>query len=54
MGKGEPYKIVNIIHIGDREVNWEELSQEERYKVAVMLNAQALRSVGYRQVEEKK
>lgn len=52
MGKREPLKIVNIIHIGDKAVNWEDLSQEERYKVAVMLNAQALRSVGYRPVEE--
>ncbi len=39
--------IVNIIHIGDKVVNWDQLSKEEKQELAVKLNTQALATLGY-------
>ncbi len=44
--------IVNMIQIGDApEVNWEDLSAEEKKDVANKLNQQALEAIGYRKKE---
>ncbi len=40
-------KIVNLIHIGDEVKNLEELTPEEKARVAEALNAQALKPLGY-------
>lgn len=40
-------KIVNLIHIGDEVKNMDELAPEERRRVANILNAQALKPLGY-------
>ena len=40
-------KIVNIIHIGDRVVNQDELSPEELRELRIGLNVQALAQLGY-------
>lgn len=41
--------IVNMIQIGDApEVNWAELSPEEKREIANKLNNQALEAIGYR------
>lgn len=45
--------IVNLIHIGDEVKNWEDLSTEEKRRIATALNRQALMNVGYRPVEDK-
>lgn len=42
-------KIVNMIQIGDaQEINWEDLSVEEKREMANKLNQQALEAIGYR------
>ncbi len=44
--------IVNMVKIGDApEVNFEDLSPEQKKEVARKLNAQALEGIGYRKVE---
>ena len=40
-------KIVNLIHIGDEVKNLEELTPEEKARVAEALNTQALKPLGY-------
>lgn len=40
-------KIINLIHIGDEVKNLDELSLEEKKRIAKALNAQALKSLGY-------
>ena len=40
-------KIVNLIHIGDEVKNMDEMTPEERRKIANILNAQALKPLGY-------
>lgn len=40
-------KIVNLIHIGDEVKNLDEMSPKERNEVAVALNIQALKPLGY-------
>lgn len=40
-------KIVNLIHIGDEVKNLDELSPEEKKRIAKALNAQALIPLGY-------
>lgn len=39
--------VVNLIHIGDKVVNFKDLTPEEKRKVAIQLNRQALASIGY-------
>lgn len=44
--------IVNMIQIGDApEVNFEDLSPEQKKEVGRKLNEQALEGIGYRKVE---
>lgn len=40
-------KIVNLIHIGDEVKNLDQMSPEEKVKIANALNAQALKPLGY-------
>lgn len=40
-------KIVNLIHIGDEIKNLDQMSPEERSKIAKALNIQALKPLGY-------
>lgn len=40
-------KVVNIIHIGERTVNQEDLSPEELRELRIGLNIQALTPLGY-------
>lgn len=39
--------IVNLIHIGDEVKNFADMSPEEKEKVAIALNTQALKQLGY-------
>ena len=45
--------IINIIHVGEETINFDELSKEKKREIAGKLNNQALSSVGYRKVESK-
>ncbi len=45
--------IVNLIHIGDEVKNFDSMNPEERQEIAIVLNAQALSTLGYRRTEEK-
>ena len=40
-------KIVNLIHIGDEVKNLDQMSPEERERIAIALNTQALKQLGY-------
>lgn len=40
-------KIINLIHIGDEVKNMEDLTPEEKTRVATALNNQALKPLGY-------
>ena len=40
-------KIINLIHIGDEVKNLDELTSEEKSRIAKALNAQALKPLGY-------
>lgn len=44
--------IVNLIHIGDEVFNLDDMSQEEKAKIAAQLNKQALESLGYKMREK--
>lgn len=46
-------KIVNLIHIGGEVKNLEELTPEEKTRVAVALNTQALKPLGYAESSAK-
>lgn len=41
-------KIVNLIHIGDEIFNFDEMSQEDKNRIAEHLNKQALEPLGYK------
>ena len=45
--------IVNLIHIGDEVKNLDTMGQEEKRKIALELNRQALEAIGYRKVKAK-
>ena len=40
-------KIVNLIHIGDKVKNFDEMNPEEKCRIAIALNIQALQPLGY-------
>lgn len=40
-------KIINLIHIGDEVKNMDELTPEEKARIAIALNNQALKPLGY-------
>ena len=46
--------IVNLIHIGDEVKNLDTMSQEEKQKIALALNRQALEAIGYRKKVKSK
>lgn len=46
--------IINLIHIGDKVYNFDELSKEEKTRIATALNKQALMHLGYRPRETEK
>ncbi len=46
-------RIVNVIHVGEKEVNFDELTNEEKKEIAEKLNNQALGSIGYKKVKAK-
>lgn len=43
--------IINIIHVGEKTYNFDELSEEKKKEVAEKLNNQALSAVGYKKVQ---
>ena len=43
--------IINIIHVGEEALNFDELSEERKREIAEKLNNQALSSVGYKKVQ---
>ncbi len=46
--------IINLVHIGDKVYNFDELSKEEKTRIATALNKQALMHLGYRPRETEK
>lgn len=45
--------IVNIIHIGDKSYNMDELPEEIQKEIGWRLNKQAMEAIGYRMREEQ-
>ena len=43
--------IVNLIHIGEKEIRMDTLSREEKKEIWQKLNEQALRTIGYQRKE---
>ncbi len=46
--------IVNLIHIGDKVMNFDDLSEAEKREIGRALNEQALRHLGYKPRQEDK
>lgn len=46
-------KIINLIHIGEEVKDLDQMSPEEKSRIAVALNMQALKPLGYAVVPAK-